>query len=138
MKKVWMLDPHSGGRQIPEIERPLIQKRILDHAQRKYSGKYTSIDVKFKGVFCYIDAYEEPVVGNKHPTADLGETREEYVERLLPTPTHLCRLRHFSIDRWSVAFYTYSHEKYEPCILEDGRWFGTVEEGFDIGAVYLS
>ena len=54
------------------------------------------------------------------------------------TPLHLCRLRYFDHDRWSLAFYTYSHEKYEPCVYPNGGWFGTPEEAFDIGATYLT
>lgn len=46
-------------------------------------------------------------------------------------------LRHFDLYRWSVAFYTYSNEKDSPCIFQTGDWLGTVEEAFDIGAVYL-
>lgn len=137
MKKIWVLDPHAGGKVIPEDEKPIIRKRILAHAEAKYAGKYLSIDTKFKGAFCYIDAYQEPYVGKKHPTAGSGETREQYIYRLRHDPKHLCRLRYFSMDRWSVAFYTYSHEKYEPCIFPTGDWFGTLEEGFDVGAVYL-
>lgn len=137
MKKVWVLDPHSDGKKIPEDEKPIIIKRILAHGEAKYGGKYLSIDIKFKGVFCYIDAYQEPQVGKRHPTADFGETRKQYIDRLRHTPIHLCRLRYFGIDRWSVAFFTYSHERYEPCIFPTGDWFGTLEEGFDIGAVYL-
>jgi hypothetical protein len=37
-----------------------------------------------------------------------------------------------------MAFYTYSHEKYEPCVFHDGSWHGTPEEAFDISAVYLT
>jgi len=50
---------------------------------------------------------------------------------------HLCRLRYFDQDRWSIAFYTYSNEKYEPCTFGNGNWFGTPEEAFDIGAIHL-
>jgi hypothetical protein len=137
MRKVWMLSPHTGGKTVSPAVQDIVRQRILAHAERNYAGKYARIDVRFKGALCYVDAYEEPSVGKKHPTADIGETREEYVERLRNTPTHLCRLRHFDVDRWSVAFYTYSHERYEPCILPNGEWFGTPEECFDVGAVYL-
>lgn len=137
MKKVWMFDPHTGGRKISPSVQELVRKRILAHAEKNYKGKYSRIEVKFKGPFCYIDAYQEPHVGKKHPTAAFGETREEFINRLRNTPTHLCRLRHFDLDRWSVAFYTYSHERYEPCVFPNGQWFGTPEQAFDIGAVYL-
>jgi hypothetical protein len=70
--------------------------------------------------------------------AVFGESREEYIERLRNTPTHLCRLRYFGDEnRWSMALYTYSHEKYEPCIFNNGTFHGTPEEGFDTAAVYL-
>ena len=67
-----------------------------------------------------------------------GETKEQYLDRLRTTPTHLCRLPHFGADRWSVAFYTYSHERYEPTFFGSGEDTGTPEEGLDIGAVYLT
>ena len=51
---------------------------------------------------------------------------------------HLCRLRYFAgHQRWSVAFYTYSHERYEPTMFPSGEPFGTPEEGFEVGAIYL-
>ncbi|MDP2788891.1 MAG: hypothetical protein Q8O46_02455, partial [bacterium] len=66
------------------------------------------------------------------------ETKEKYLKRLSETPTHLCRLRYFGDDEeWSLAFYTYSNEKYEPCVFMNGSFYGTPEEGFDIGATYL-
>lgn len=49
----------------------------------------------------------------------------------------MCRLRHFSEDRFSLAFYTYSNEKYSPCYFSNGDWFGTLEDAIDICAVYL-
>ncbi len=36
-----------------------------------------------------------------------------------------------------MAFYTYSHETYEPCTFGNGTFHGTPEEGFEVGAVYL-
>jgi hypothetical protein len=40
-------------------------------------------------------------------------------------------------DRWSMAFYTYSRETYEPCLFDTGSWQGTPEEAFDTSSVYL-
>jgi hypothetical protein len=55
-----------------------------------------------------------------------------------PHPWHLFRLRYFgNQDRWSLAFYTYSHERYEACAFPDGSFEGTPEDAFDVGAVYL-
>jgi hypothetical protein len=50
---------------------------------------------------------------------------------------HLCRLRYCGRAQWSVAFFAYSSERYEPCAFESGSFFGTPEEGLDVGAVYL-
>jgi hypothetical protein len=136
-KKVWTFTPHSGGKKISPETQDAVRKRITEHAEKNYAGKFTRLDVKFRGALCYIDAYKEPYVPEGDPPEWMNETRKEYIERLRNTPTHLCRIRHFDINRWSVAFYTYSNERYEPCIFPNGKWFGTPEEAFDIGAVYL-
>ena len=65
------------------------------------------------------------------------ESVDDFRERLRTTPLHLCRLRYCGKDEWSVAFFTYSHMKYEPCVFESGSFYGTPEEGLDVGAVYL-
>ena len=36
-----------------------------------------------------------------------------------------------------MAFYTYSHNKYEPSVFDHGGFFGTPEEAFQASAVYL-
>lgn len=54
MKRMWIYDPHSGGVKIPESVRQRIQDRILAYAEEHYSGKYTRIDVRFRGQLCYI------------------------------------------------------------------------------------
>jgi hypothetical protein len=36
-----------------------------------------------------------------------------------------------------MAFYTYSNERYEPCTFPNGTFYGTPEEGFEVGAAYL-
>ncbi len=133
----WVYDPHYGGVKIPERTKQRTRERILAYAEKHYAGKYTRIDVRFRSQFCYIDAYTEPCVADDFPPPGISTTREEHIEKLRNTPTHLCRLRHFSEDRWSVAFYTYSHMKYEPTFFENGSDNGTPEEGFEVGAVYL-
>lgn len=52
-------------------------------------------------------------------------------------PMHLGRIRYFGLDQWSYAFYTYSRDRYEAAIFQNGEWFGTPEDAFDIGASYL-
>ena len=132
-----MLSPHTGGRKISPATQDTVRRRILQYAEKNYAGKYSRIDIRFRGVLCYIDAYQEPVVGRKHPTEKFGETRQQFIERLRNTPIHLCRLRHFDLDWWSCAFFTYSNDTYKPCILPNGEWFGTPEQCFDIGATHL-
>jgi hypothetical protein len=138
MRKVWTYNPHTGGVKIKPADQERIRQRILAHANKHYAGKFTRLDIRFRGALCYIDAYTEPCAPSKGLLKARSETREEYFQFMRNLPTHLCRLRHFSQeDGWSVAFYTYSHERYEPCVFHDGSWTGTLEDGFDIGAAYL-
>ncbi|WP_295384280.1 hypothetical protein [uncultured Thiodictyon sp.] len=138
-KKAWVYDPHSGGVKIPEAVRERTRNRILAHAASQYAGKYTRIDVHFRGQLCYIDAYTEPCVAPDFDPTPYGESREAYIERLRNNPIHLGRLRYFGDeDQWSYAFFTYSHEKYEPSVFDNGTFHGTPEEAFDMGAVYLN
>ena len=111
MKRQWVYSPHSGGRKIPDLVQEKIRDRILAYAQKHYSGKFNRIDVRFRGAFCYIDAYVEPDVPKRFNEKLFGETREEHINRLRNTPIHLCRIRYFGReDSWSMAFYTYSHK----------------------------
>ncbi len=134
----WVFNPNAGGRKIPENVQAQVRQRILAHAEKHYAGKYSSLAIRFHGQFCYIDSLQEP----PEPSAELlkatGETREQYLERLRQTPTHLVRLRYFGDDRWGVAFFRYSNEKYELSCFPDGEYFGLPEAALDIGAVYLT
>lgn len=138
-RKNWVYDPQSGGKKIPEVTKQRIRHRILTHAQKHYAGKYNRIEVRFSGKFCYIDAFKEPFVSLDYdPELFGGKSREERIAELRNVPTHLCRLRFFGDeDKWSMAFYTYSHMKYEPSFFNNGSWHGTPEEAFDTSAVYL-
>lgn len=112
----WHYNPQAGGTKIPEWMHAEIRERILKHGKKLYPKSPSRLDIKFKGHFCYIDAYEP---GSKDPM-------------------HLCRLRYFAgHNEWSMAFYTYSNERYEPCFLHNGEWCGTVEEAFETGSNYL-
>lgn len=138
MSKTWMCDPHSGGVKIPPAVQERTRSRILAYAQKHYAGKYTRIDVRFRGKLCYIDAYTEPLVPPNFDEKLYRESREEHIARLRNAPTHLCRLRYFgNDDHWSMAFYTYSNEKYEPSVFQNGTFHGTPEEAFETSAVYL-
>ena len=138
MTKVWVQDPHSGGVTIPARIKQTVKNRIVAYAETHYSGKYARIDVRFKAQFCYIDAYIEPFVPEDYDPIQFGETREECIERLRKIPIHLCRLRYIGDpEKWTMAFYTYSHNKYEPSVFDNGTFFGTPEEAFQSSAMYL-
>jgi hypothetical protein len=146
MARAWTLNPHAGGVPISDAVKAQTKRRLLAHAEKHYAGRHAGrqaqraharLDIRFKGALCYIDAFTEPDTRGS-PWKATGETREQFVERLRSTPTHLCRLRHFGPDRWSVSFFTYSHERYEPTFFQSGKPFGTPEEALDIGAVYLT
>jgi hypothetical protein len=135
----WIYNPHTGGKKIPDAVRIRTEKRILDYAEKHFAGKYVRIEVRCKDKFCYIDAYTEPDLPPGWPPPDYPETREEMLERLRHTPTHLCRLRYLGDEEaWSFAFYTYSHERYEPSYYPNGTFLGTPEEAFAVSAgLYL-
>jgi hypothetical protein len=133
----WVYDPHSGGVKIPPAVRQRTEQRIRAYAEEHYAGKYTRLNIRFHGALCYIDAYTEPVEPSPDFLRASGETREQFLERLQKIPLHLCRVRYFREDHWSMAFYTYSHEKYEPSFFDTGKDFGTPEEAFETAAVYL-
>jgi hypothetical protein len=136
--RTWVRDPHAGGVKILPRVQERTKQRILSYAETHYAGKYTRLAFRFRGPFCYIDAYTEPSAPADFPPPGFPETREAYLARVRSTPIHLCRLRYFgNEDAWTFAFYTYSHEKYEPCVFNNGTFYGTPEEAFETAAVYL-
>ena len=138
MPKGWVYAPHSGGRKPTPLAQERIRSRVHAYANEHYASTFNRIDVNFRGQFCYVDAYIEPLVPDDFDEKLFGVTREEYVERLRATPTHLCRLRYFgNEDSVSMAFYAYSSMKYEPCLFDNGSWTGTPEEAFEACAIYL-
>ena len=136
--RTWVFDPHSGGVKIPPSVQADVRTRLERHAAAHYAGLYSRLDIRFRGALCYMDAFQEPSPPSPDFLKSMGETKEEYMDRLRSCPTHLGRLRYCGGERWSYAFFTYSNEKYEPAIFPSGEWFGTPEEAFDIGASYLT
>ena len=133
----WIADPDYGGVKIPAAVKERTKKRIEAHAEKNYAGKYLRLKIRFRGQFCYIDAYTEPCVSDEYTPPHFA-SHEEYVEHARNIPVHLGRLRYFGDEEsWSYAFYKYSDEKYELCIMGNGDFYGTPEEAFDTGAVYL-
>ena len=130
-QKQWVFDPNAGGVRIPEWVKREVQQHLAAVAEKHLPGKYTRLDIHFRGQFCYIDAYQEPPkLAPGWPPKDWPETAEAYLERLRNTPTHLCRLRYFGNDRWGYAIYLYSHEKYEMTFFPGGDFFGKPEDAF--------
>lgn len=137
--RAWIYAPHVGGEKIPDPVKARTRQRILTHAEKCQAGKFSRIEVRFRGALCYIDAFQEPHLGDGFPPAGWPETREQAIVRLRNTPVHLVRLRYFGDEnRWTLAFYTYSHERYEPSLFPTGDDHGTPEEAFEVGAVYLN
>jgi hypothetical protein len=139
--KQWLFDPDSGGKKIPEAVQRRTEARLRRHAEEHLAGRYTRLDIRFRGQFCYMDAYTEPEpLGPDWPPPHWPETREAYLERLRNTPVHLCRLRFFGDEEaWGFAFYTYSNERYELSVFPNGEFLGTPEEALQVAAgVYLS
>jgi len=137
--KQWVFSPGSAGKKIPDVTKFSTKERIRRYAEEHFVGRYTRLDIRFHGQFCYIDAYKEPEpLGPGWPPPDWPESREEYLERLLNTPTHLCRLRYLGGDRWGFAFYSYAGERYELSVFPSGEFFGPPEEAFRVSAeLYL-
>lgn len=139
-QRQWIFDPDRGGVRIPEPVQRRTEEHIRRYAEQHFAGRYTRLDIRFRGQFCYIDAYQEPEpLSPNWPPPDWPETHEEHLERLRATPVHLCRLRYFGgDDRWGFAFYTYSNERYELSVFPSGEFLGTPEEAFQASAaVYL-
>jgi hypothetical protein len=106
----WVYDPHSGGVKIPSKMHEEICKQVESFARTRQWYPKIQLKVRFKSQLCYIDTVEE------------GD------DRLLP----LCRLRHFDLDRWSLALFTYSNDKYQPCMFQGGKQEGTIEAALKI------
>jgi len=107
--KRWVRDPHSGGIKIPKELYDKICKEVESFACSRPWYPRIQLKPRFKSHFCYIDRVEE------------GDGR------LFP----LCRLRYFTKD-WSMALFTYSNERYEPCFLSNGKLEGTIEEALTV------
>ncbi len=89
-RRQWVFAPDSGGVRIPEPVKRRTEARLRRYAEEHFAGRYTRLDIRFRGQFCYVDAYTEPEpLTPTWPPADWPETREEYLERLRNTPVHL-------------------------------------------------
>lgn len=110
----WVLDSSSGGIKIPPSTYTDITNRVNAYASsRPWSLSY-KLQLRFKGQFCYVDSLE-----NDGTISPLG------------------RLRYFQMEKWGLALFTYSNDRYEPCLLPQGM-FGTLEEAISVCEFYLN
>jgi len=134
----WRLYAHVGLQPSHRREEHSTRRQSTHRASHPGTTPDDSLESTYaRGALCYIDAYTQPDLprGCSPPP---GETLDGWKERLRNTPTHLCRIRYFgNEDRWSFAFYTYSHEEYQPSFLITGKDHGTPEEAFETSAVGL-
>jgi len=139
-RRQWVFDPDSGGKKVPEAVRRRTEARLCQYAADQFAGRYTRLEIRFRGQFCYVDAYTEPEpLTPGWPPADWPESREEYLQRLRNTPVHLCRLRYFGDDdRWGFGFYSYANERYELSVFPTGEFLGLPEGALQAsGQMYL-
>ena len=77
-QKQWVFDPDSGGIKIPDRVRRRVEERLRRYAEEQFAGRFVRLEFRFRGQFCYIDAYTEPEpLTPDWPPADWHETREE-------------------------------------------------------------
>ena len=111
----WVYSPQSGGIKItPSKQAKFLQQAEAFARTRPWFSTF-QLKLRFKNQFCYLDA----------------------VQRNTAKPFPLCRLRYFRNNVWSMAFYTYSNERYEPCYFKNGTWEGSLEEAIEMSEMYL-
>ena len=106
----WVYDPQSGGNKIPPRIHEILSQKAESFACARSWHPRIQLKLRFKNQFCYVD------------TLEVGDNRQ------FP----LCRLRHFSPDRWSLALFTYSNERYVPCLFQNGKWEGSFEAALEV------
>jgi hypothetical protein len=83
--RTWVYDPHSGGRKIPPAVRERTEMRIMDHAQKHYSGKYF---LRF-GLRCSVAWTLHPTPIEAHAWSRIGDPGGE-AHRLRVLEAHPC------------------------------------------------
>src|SRR5215217_3854121 len=73
----WGFAPDSGGVKISDSVKHRTEARLRRYAEEHFAGRYTRLDIRFRGQLCYVDAYVEPEpLGPDWPPPDWPETRE--------------------------------------------------------------
>lgn len=108
----WYYDPHSGGGKIPPHMQETIRLRVKAYEVQRPWYPQTKLTVRFRGQFCYVDSIESD--GTQMP---------------------LGRLRYFSENDWSFAYFTYSTDQYRSCLISSAsgdKHTGTIEEALAV------
>ena len=59
-RKQWVFDPNRGGVKLKAAVKQRLEARIGRYAEAHLAGRYRRLDIRFRGQFCYVDAYTEP------------------------------------------------------------------------------
>jgi hypothetical protein len=110
----WIKKDDYAGEKISPNDHEKIHKRLEAYAATRPWGATNKIHTRFRGKYCYV-AHEE---------------EDGFI-------APLCRLCYCGKDLWSSAFFAYSTETYEPCMLPRGTMIGSLEEAFSICETYL-
>lgn len=101
-----------GPKGIPDSVVERVRERLEAHARQNWAS-CKAVAVRSRGGFVYVD-----VQGAEDPE-----------------PAPICRLKYTgSIDSWEFAYFTWAHEKYQPCFVRTGSPFGSPEDCFDTAA----
>lgn len=78
-KGQWVFAPDSGGVKIPEAVKLRTTALIERFAAENYAGRYTRLEIRFRGQFCYIDAYTEPELPGDNWPLPIGRRRAKNI-----------------------------------------------------------
>jgi len=107
---LWVYDPHSGGVKISIKLQTELLGVVKDYSRGRTWHPSHELVLRFKMQFCYVS------------TIEIGEDRQ----------SPLCRLRHFNKNRFSLALFTYSNERYEICYFSDGSATGKFIDALEL------
>jgi hypothetical protein len=116
----------ARGRAIPEPIQEALRRRLDLHLRSKWPQARIDLAIHFRGRFAYV-GYVERAGKEADPKAGA-------------TPFPLFRLVYQgSPSSWLFSLFTYSNERYEPCLGASGDFAASPEESLDCAArLYLA
>jgi len=91
MPRGWTWGP-AQPKSIPAPIQASVRQRIEAHAAKNFSGRCARLDIRFRGRFCYVDAFKEPDKKHFPKPSWLEGSAEQGWQQLRDTPVHLIRL----------------------------------------------